>query len=417
MSLNRVVGWVRKRKLVISILAVTIALALPASAILLSQSLREYLYREISYQLLADRIAGNETDPEKIAMRINDFVHESLYPSGGPVLDVTSWNDLVRGIGWCDQDDWTLATLLSKKNIHARFAMLKDKQGSSPHTMAEVYLGEQWRVFDPLYGLVFRSSRDQSLATMSDLSENPSRIFDNPRIRALPEKSRRKVEELFSRVFPIPKEPVRWAPLLLMKNRSLVRQTVNNVIGLSLSLFGPRAAYLVQDLYLGMLPNRLIALDRGIKSGSGPVTLTKSEDPALFLYYKARNHHLYERATLAEKFYKEIILRYPESPYAEKSSFFLGDLNLRVIRDYPAAVSHLADFLNRYPGSNWTSRAQYLLGLAYETMGNLEEAQRHYTAASSDPYVAAAHRLVELGLESRSEPALSVPPTLGRPGS
>lgn len=398
--LNNLVRWVRKRTLVLFLLVAMVPFAAMAGVVLLSPGVREYLYREVSYQLLANRIAGNETDPERIALRIAVYIEENLYPGGGPVLDTTSWTDLVRGIGWCDQDDWILATLLSKKNIHARFVMLKDKQGSSPHTMAEVYLGGQWRVFDPLYGLVFRNSRDQSLATMSDLSENPSIIFDNPRIRALPQEARRKVEEFFSRMFPIPKEPVRWASLLEMKNKSLPRRTVNSAIGLSLSLFGHGVAYLVQDLYLGMLPNRLIALDRGIKSGYRPLTITKSEDPALFLYYKARNYHLYERVTLAEKFYKEIILRYPESPYAEKSSYFLGDLNLRVIRDYPAAVSHLADFLNRYPGSSWTSRAQYSLGLAYERMGNLEEAQRHYTAASSDPYVAAAHRLVQLGLEA-----------------
>ena len=417
MVLEKAIRWIGQRKLAIAILAVAIALAIPTSSILLKPSLREYLYREISYQLLADRIAGGETDPERIAIRVTDYVEENLYPAGGPVLDVTSWSDLVRGIGWCDQDDWALATLLSKKGIHARFAMLKDKQGSSPHTMAEVFLGGQWRVFDPLFGLVFYNSRDHSLTTMSDLSANPSIIFDNPRIRALPEQSRHKVEEFFSRMFPIPEKPNRWGSLLEAKNVGAPRRTVNNVIRLSLSLFGPRVAYLFQDLYLGMLPDRLIALDRGIRSGNRPVFLASSEDPALFLFYKARNYHLYERSTLAEKFYKEIILRYPNSYYAEKSSYFLGDLSLRVVRNYPSAVSRFRDFLDKYPGSNWTSLARYSLGVAYEKMGDLEEARRYYTLASPDPYVAAAYRLVELGFESGSEPVLSVPPALGRPGS
>lgn len=418
MILEKAIGWIGQRKLAIAIVAVTIALGVPMSAILLKPSLREYLYREISYQLLADRIAGDETDPERIAIRVADYVEENLYPSGGPVLDVTSWSDLVRGIGWCDQDDWALATLLSKKGIHARFAMLKDKQGGSPHTMAEVFLGGQWRVFDPLFGLAFRNSRDQSLATMSDLSENPSIIFDNPRMRALPEKSRRKLEEFFSRMFPIPEEPNRWGSLLEAKNIGVPRRAVNNVIRLSLSLFGPRVAYLFQDLYLGMPPNRLIALDRSnIKNRSQPEMLTRSEDPALFLYFKARNYHLYERAALAEEFYKEILLRYPTSYYAEKGSYFLGDLSLRVVKNYPSAASRLADFLDKYPGSSWTSLARYSLGMAYEKMGNLEEARRYYTLASSDPYVAAAYRLIELGIESRSGPALSSPPPLGRPGN
>ena len=385
----------RKKRLVAA--ATMLLMAGLALSPLLSASLRSYLYRQMSFQLLADRIVGDdEVSPEEITIRIAEYVEESLYPAGGPVLDTNAWNDLVRGIAWCDQHVWLMSTLLSKKDIAGRMVFFLDE---GKHVIGEVFLEDEWRAIDPLYGFVFRRPGDNALPTVAELSEDPAIVFDNERVRALPVEARRNVAKLFAQMLPVTTEPSRWSSLLEIQNASVSRRIVDRTIRLVLSLFGEWPAYRFQDLFLGLLPDRLVALDSSAAGSNRPIFHHRSEDPALFLYYKARNYHLYERDVRAEQHYRELLARYPESPYAEKSEFFLGSLSLQIRRDYPAAVDQLSRFLTRHPDSDWSPIAHYLLGRAYEELGNVDMLLQHYRRVSSDPYVGAAYRLAQLNFK------------------
>ena len=390
----------RRKKLLASAAAVVAIVALVSSPVLLSASVRSYLYREMSFQLLADRIVGDDNaSPEEITIRIAEYVEEGLYPGGGPALDTNAWNDLVRGIAWCDQHVWLMSTLLAKKNIPGRMVYLLDE---GRHVIGEVLVEDEWRAIDPLYGFVFRRAEDHALPTVANLSEDPAIVFDNERMQALPVEARRKVAEFFSLMFPVATEPSRWSSLLEIRNASLPRRIVDRTIRLMLSTFGEWPAYRFQDLYLGLLPDRLVALDSSQPDSNMPVFHDKSEDPALFLYYKARNYHLYERGVRAEQLYEELLTRYPDSPYGEKGEFFLGSLSLQVHHDPAAAVDRLSRFLERNPDTGWSAPTHYLMGRAYEELGNVAMAERHYRLASSDPFVGAASRLSQLALQPGS---------------
>ena len=385
-----------RKKIFIATAATLLMSGLALSPILLSAAVRSYLYRQISFQLLADRIVGDDdASPEEITIRISEYVEESLYPGGGPVLDTNAWNDLVRGIAWCDQHVWLMSTLLAKKDIAGRMVILLDE---GRHVIGEVFLEDQWRAIDPLYGFVFRRPGDNALPTVAELSEDPAIVFDNERMQALPVEARRNVAKFFAQMFPVATEPSRWSSLLEIQNASVPRRIVDRTIRLVLSSFGEWPAYRFQDLYLGLLPDRLVALDSNEAGSNRPVFHDRSGDPALFLYYKARNYHLYERGVRAEQLYEELLTRYPDSPYVEKSEFFLGSLSLQTHRDYAAAVGRLSRFLERHPDSGWSSPAHYLMGRAYEGLGNVAMTQRHYRLASSDPFVGAAARLSQLAL-------------------
>lgn len=386
------------RALRVTIVLVVATLALPAASILASPTLRDYLYRQASYQLLADRVAGGETDPGRIAERMVDYVAESLYPGGGPVIDTTPWSDLVRGVAWCDQHDMALGTLLAKHGIHARLAFMRDNRMSGPHVMVEVLLDGEWRVFDPYYGLVFRDARRAGFVTLDDLSLDRSIIYDQPRVRALPAGAKRGLAVMFSSMFPIVNPPVRWDSILSTVDRGPLRSGVSSLVRLGLRWLGPTSAHVFQDLYLLLLPDRLASLHEVVDGTTRPRIRSRSEDPALFLYYRARNYHLYGRTAPAERLYREVLLRYPGSPYAEKSLFFSGMLGLQGPGGDPRqAAARLSAFLDKYPQSEWVDLAHYSLGLAWERAGVPERARGQYGLADSDPFLDAAYRLSRLG--------------------
>jgi hypothetical protein len=378
-----------------AILALTVALfGAAAAAMSGSGSVRDYLYRRISYQVLAGKIAGDERTPEQVAARMVEYVWESEYPGGGVVRDDTVLTSLVRGIGWCDQDVWALGTLLEPYGIPVRLLFLKDETGASPHSMGEILLDGKWRVVDPLLGMLFRN-HDGSLATFDDLSNNPAVIEEQLAVRALPAATRQRVVGLFARLFPVRGVPERW----VVEQRTWSKRAVDSAIRLALATLGARRADTFQDWFLARL-DAVPALDSATGHRS------RVQDPALFLYYRARNYHLYGRTDLARRSYDELLTRYPASPYAEPARFFEGLLKLELQHDGAGAIGLLRDAIRHNARSAWAVRARYVLGETYEETGHIRRATRYYRVASADPYVPAAAHLILLRAQSNRSPGL-----------
>lgn len=361
------------------------------AAVVASAPLRDYLYRDLSYILITDRIVGDETDPERIAVRLNEYIAESLYPSGGAVIDFNSWNDLVRGIGWCDQDAWALGTLLATRDIHGRMVFLEG--GRLEHTIAEVQLDGKWRVFDPLFDLTFRGG--EGLATFDELTADPRTTIAHPAVQAIPAPSRTHLEEFLVGVYSHPDSADRWSSLLSARYESRPRYLVREVLRTYLAVFGDWGANRFQDLHLALLPDRLAALGDEA-NGTSPVFRSEAEDPALYMYHRARNYHLYSRPDEAERLYSEILVRYPDSWYADKSAYFMGQLEFKLRRQPNAALERLSAFFEKYPKSAWTPLAHDLMGAIYEELGDVPRAIEHYEVASPDHWVKAARRLAAL---------------------
>lgn len=375
-----------------------LAVLLPAAAVVASTSVRDYLYRELSYQVVTNRIVGQEQDPERIALRLNQFIAENVYPGNGPTLDTNAWNDLVRGVGWCDQDAWLLGTLLATRDIPGRFVMLNADTGGAVHTMAEVQLGGTWRVFDPLFGLVFpQNGQNGSLATLADLVRDPSVVTSHPAVQALPHEVRTKTQQFYADLLSSSsaKDPTRWAPLTDAKYGTRPRRAVRTALRIYLSLFGAWGANRFQDLHMALLPDRLPAFDAAMRAGNRPVLRTAAEDPALFLYFRARNYHLYERASDAERLYREIIDRYPDAFYAQMSDYFLGQLEFG-LGQFQQALDQFSTALERYPNAGLGSQIHDAMGRIYEARGELDKAVEHYRLAQDDPMTTAAYRLAQL---------------------
>lgn len=367
-----------KRFFIITLIVIFSFIILGVIGVFSISKVRGFLYKEIGYQFIADQVVGDEKDEEKITLLLFSYIHTNLNVVRAKVIDQDSWNDLVRGIAWCDQQSWAFATILSKKNIHARIVMLKDKDGISPHTVAEVFLRGKWRVFDPLNGLVFRKPDDGSLATLEDISNDPSIISQHPKVKLLQEEARKNFLDRYARIFPIPQAPERWSSLLDKKNQSLPRKAINRVIKLAVDILGRPFVNAYQDLYL----------------------LAKAKsftEPAERLYCRARNHHLYYRTNLAEKTYKQIIQNHPQSRRVEDGQFFLGVLKVD-FRDYQNGVNELEEFFEKFPNSKWRNIAHYSLGRAYEGLKDFENARISYNYCRTSLDTDAVWRLSRLPL-------------------
>jgi transglutaminase-like putative cysteine protease len=133
-------------------LAVAVFIALPAALLMAPQKLRDYAYRELAYRVIADEVTKEATSDAQFAASLLAYVsgHETA-SSSAQVVDDTVFNDLVRGIGFCDQQAWGLSTLLAKKHVPATLLMLRGRQQVSQHSVATVFLNGKWRVLDPYY--------------------------------------------------------------------------------------------------------------------------------------------------------------------------------------------------------------------------------------------------------------------------
>lgn len=345
------------------------------SALILSPELRYFLYKEISYQYIADRLTKDAKTEEEKVLKIFDYIHENLNAMGGEVIDKDTWNDLFRGIAWCDQQSWALATLLSKENISGRIVMLRNKEMVSTHTIAEVFLKDRWIALDPLYGLVFRKDNG-SLATLEEISQNPEIIAQNPKVLLLSQEKREEFLSTYSKVIPLKLEPKRWGSLLKKKNRTRPQRALNLVMAGTVRICGRFFTYPYQDLYLSL-------------------ELKSLHNNPERLYFKARNYHLYSRTNLAKRLYEQIIREFPDNELSKSSKIFLTILEIKD-KDFKHAIIRMKDFLSDSKNSQWNILAHYYLGAAYEGIGDFENARLNYAQASSNLDTDAVLRLSEL---------------------
>ena len=318
--------------------------------------LRDRLYREVSYQYVANQVtAGAANETERI-LRIFDFVHQEVNVAGAEVVDDSPWNDLIRGIGWCDQQSWDFATLLSKQNIHARFAMLRKASGVSPHTVAEVKIGDRWALFDPLNGLYYRKP-DGTFATLEEVVGDQALIIGEPKIQSLEPEVRAAFLDSVPNFYPLEQEPTRWTSLLLKKNRSRAQRITNQAIRVSVTALGTPLAYAYQDLYY--------------------LTAWPRPSTADALYRRARNYQLYGRLNAAERGYRQVLAKFPSDDRADDAQFQLARV-LTAARRFQESLDQLAALSHRDPPSKWSALLPDLVGRNREAMGDLAGALTSY---------------------------------------
>lgn len=110
-----------------------------------------YLFRE-SGKMAAER-------EDSLAKRLTDFVagHIMPPPAAESVSDTGWYHVYKNGIGSCDQMALILIRLARAYGIEGRVVFLYGADSVSGHSIAELRVNGQWAMFDPFYGVSFRT--------------------------------------------------------------------------------------------------------------------------------------------------------------------------------------------------------------------------------------------------------------------
>lgn len=333
-----------------------------------SASLRYFLYKEVAYKLVSDQAAragsheskaagygaASGADQERAALATVEFVSAHLDPLGQDVQDKDSWNDLVRGVAWCDQQAWALATLLARQGTEVRLFMLRGPDGSSNHTVAEMRIGDRWVFADPYFGLVLRGPTGR-LLSLHEFARDPLVLHAQPRYRRLSPTAQREVRARYHGVFHQVEKATPWK-FPSPSQQGFLRRAAATVVRSSVRQLGPSFANFCQDYYLSRHPE----------------SPASSQTNAVGLFVRARNYQLFGRSAKAQRQYEELIARFPQSREATDSRFFLGRLYLASGRIANATRLLQISAANAV----WKVPAAYHLHAAHARAGRKREAAR-----------------------------------------
>ncbi|MEW6008894.1 MAG: transglutaminase domain-containing protein [Candidatus Omnitrophota bacterium] len=340
--------------IIISVLFVAMLIS-PWLSLILPKKFRDHTYNFLVYKIIADRETYGLKDKKSITYALFNYVRNSIFtPAGLSPYEAKPIVYLINATGYCDYNVQVFTALLAGKNIPARYAFLKDKDGISPHTMAEVYIRGKWRLIDPASGLIF--IKNNELATIEDVSDNPNLIFMHPKLQAIKvinEEEFNGITEWYSRMFPVPQEPQR-------SSSKIKRITIfDRITNLYWYIFKNKFIRTYQDLYLK-------AANQGFKS------------TAEIKIYTARNYNLTYRIEEAVRIYKQVINEFPNSNYAEDSLFFLSLANINYKKDYKEGLKTINQLLLKFPESRWKRIAVYYLYFCNKKISNIEVANKYY---------------------------------------
>ena len=105
-------------------------------------------------QVVRRLISGVDGDTARLKALV-EWTHENVrpqYASPHRLVRDDMFSVLRRGFGYCDQSAHVFATLATFAGYQARLLFVYDARGDSPHTVAQVRLGNRWVVADPWLG-------------------------------------------------------------------------------------------------------------------------------------------------------------------------------------------------------------------------------------------------------------------------
>ncbi|MFH1202307.1 MAG: transglutaminase domain-containing protein [Candidatus Omnitrophota bacterium] len=341
---------------IVTILLLALLLVLsPLIALFLSPKLSKHVYQELSFRVISGNELQNPSSNEVLIQKAIDYTRTNLWAvTDIPPYEGTPFDCLTIGIGWCDYHARVFCRLLSIKGIHARYDFLMDKDGVSPHTIAEVYLKGRWRAIDPYFSLIYYKD-GKEWARLEEVT--PQLISKLPRVSIMMQDkdAYNNFMDFTARIFPLPRAPTRSDDFV--KDRHIFDFMADAYV----NVFGLNFAYWYQDIFL----------KRQIHEIKVPVER---------LWYEARNYDLYQRTQKAEVLYREIIVNYSDSNYYDKTAFFLSLLLMRQER-YEEAREVLNKLLIKKSHTAWRDYANFYLALCYEKLGNFRNAIYYYKLA------------------------------------
>ena len=320
------------------LLVILTALFLPFLTTFTAPEFRDHIYRSCMFKVIAEYVGETESDPQILMEKYFDFIYNNLYTiRGEPVVNSGALNDLLRGIGWCDQQTNAFTILCYYKGIKASLVMLKGDKDISRHTVARVLLNGKWKIVDPLNGVIFKNSGGL-ITSFTDIQQGKPGFRSRKYGDFNSDWFNSSYKSNFMDQFP----PVVWSWPGEFKDQKRAR--IRKLIDIYYALFGEFYFFLYQDFYL----SRVSELS---------VEKFDLKKPDIKTYFKARNYQLCGRFNKAVKVYSKVSENYPGSPYEERSKLFKSACLLKM-GELDTAYAELDSFLSNNKKSTWAGVAR-----------------------------------------------------------
>ncbi len=302
----------RKFSIILLVSILLIFIAVPLLILLTPNKISDFYYKELTYKHIASVNTQNSNDDLTSLLSLFNYVKNNLnidpaYKS----FDSTAYNNLVLGICWCDQQAFTLATLLNKCNINSR---LRDVQN---HTTLEVLVNGEWKLIDPYFGDLFYRKSDGQLATLDDVIKDQGESLLSNKFEANMLHLEFASETFAPSSLYVPSE-VRWPngigpEFSKTSKESRIRNIISIVADLSYDVLGYKYACWYQNHYL----KNVKVTDLGPDVVIDYTNLYSINDKSFKHYFDARNYQLYGQNEKAQKEYKTLVSLYPDSFWAK----------------------------------------------------------------------------------------------------
>ena len=274
-----------------------------------------------AYSYIGVSIAGSEKDKEKIANKINLYLYNNVFqPVNYEPVDAAAISQLVRGIGWCDQMSHIFIRLADTHNLPGHIENLFNNSGVSPHTIATLFLDDEWLPIDPTYGSSFINDKNKFISkneVCKNLGENfepfpgYTNLFCNDTYVFMKNEA---AGEYNSIIFDA-----------IQNQQEIPISTVSDPWRLIFKLPDFIGADLFLRLYLMILKSDLNNYE--------------------FLYQSARINHILGKYEESIKLYEKVIKQHPSTIHALESYFWIGLARFHN-KQYVQAYNHLENFIN-----------------------------------------------------------------------
>ena len=283
--------------------------------------LSDFFYRELLYSNIAHENKLN--DEKETTINLFIYVANNLSVSDSyKVVDKNPYIDLIRGIGWCDQQAFLLMNLLNKVDINR--SRLRDVNA---HTYSEVFIDTNWAVIDPYFGFI-PQDKNKNFLGISNLDSKYDSDFYGVVNKEIDKSS---FNWNFKEIY-VPNN-IRWLDgigpeFAEYRAYSIERLLIEKYSNAIYKTLGKKYFYWVQDVFLAS--KRLNAMfDQGnewIKSYSDKYN---NNNQAFVLFVKARNYDLADRKEAARNSYAYLIETFPDSYWLLEAKFYLALLDFQ----------------------------------------------------------------------------------------
>ena len=244
------------------------------------------------------------------------------------------------------------SVLSTRLGIPARMIMLRDHDGVSHHTAAEVYLDDIWQYIDPWLG-VFPHKSDGTAYTRFEFAKDQSALVKYGYAPGLT--GYEFANSVVFETFPF------------MSFNKLLQKIVSKVGNLhESSSTSPGGLKNVQQK----------------NDASGSIGLTKSQVEVLKLYDKARTNHLNENFAKARAGYQELVRNEQNTSIREAARFFLG-VTYFDQHKYAEAENYFKHAIVKHKNNLWVNSEYRFLAESLIAQGKIDEAKTWLGKATS----------------------------------